>query len=72
MTFWPLVAENALGRKLPKEAEVHHIDGNKANSHLSNLVLSLPMEDVSARAVTSSTSRRQPTDHHPPSKPQQT
>lgn len=34
-----LVAENALGRKLPKGAEVHHIDENRHNNSPNNLVV---------------------------------
>ncbi len=34
-----LVAEAALGRDLPEKAEVHHIDGNKANNDPANLVV---------------------------------
>lgn len=33
------VAEKALGRKLPKGAQVHHIDENKANNIGTNLVI---------------------------------
>jgi hypothetical protein len=34
-----LVAERALGRKLPAGAVVHHVDGNKSNNAGSNLVI---------------------------------
>lgn len=33
------VAERALGRKLPKGANVHHIDGNPGNNRNDNLVI---------------------------------
>jgi hypothetical protein len=33
------VAENALGRRLPAGAEVHHVDGDKHNNEPSNLVI---------------------------------
>lgn len=33
------LAENALGRKLPKGCEVHHFDGDGTNNDPSNLVL---------------------------------
>lgn len=33
------IAENALGRKLPKGAQVHHVDGDKTNNAPSNLVV---------------------------------
>lgn len=34
-----IVAEKALGRKLPKGAEVHHVDENRLNNVGSNLVI---------------------------------
>lgn len=34
-----LVAERALGKKLPKGAVVHHIDENRSNNHPSNLCI---------------------------------
>lgn len=34
-----LIAERALGRKLPRGAQVHHADGNPANNSKSNLVI---------------------------------
>lgn len=34
-----LIAEKALGKKLPKEARVHHIDGNGKNNSNTNLVI---------------------------------
>jgi hypothetical protein len=34
-----LVAEKALGKPLPKGADVHHVDGNKWNNANSNLVI---------------------------------
>jgi hypothetical protein len=34
-----LVAERAIGKRLPKGAIVHHIDGNKSNNAPSNLVI---------------------------------
>jgi|SRR5882672_3732809 len=34
-----LLAEKALGRPLPSNAEVHHVDGNPANNTLYNLVI---------------------------------
>ena len=33
------IAERALGRRMPKGAQVHHIDGNPANNANSNLVI---------------------------------
>lgn len=33
------IAEKALGRRLPKGAQVHHVDGNKRNNATSNLVI---------------------------------
>lgn len=32
-------AEQALGKKLPKNACVHHVDGNRLNNNHSNLVI---------------------------------
>jgi hypothetical protein len=34
-----VLAEQALGRPLPRDAVVHHVDGNKLNNEPSNLVL---------------------------------
>lgn len=34
-----LIAERALGRKLPAGAKVHHADGNRLNNSPSNLVI---------------------------------
>ena len=34
-----LVAEKALGRLLPKGAQVHHVDGNPRNNSNRNLVI---------------------------------
>ena len=34
-----VLAERALGRRLPPEAEIHHIDGNPKNNTSSNLVI---------------------------------
>ena|SRR5437762_8637400 len=34
-----IVAERALGKKLPKGAEVHHFDENKTNNRNDNLVI---------------------------------
>jgi hypothetical protein len=34
-----LIAEKALGRALPKDAEIHHLDGNGKNNSRSNLVI---------------------------------
>ena len=33
------IAERAIGRLLPKGAEVHHVDGNKRNNTKANLVI---------------------------------
>lgn len=33
------ICERAMGHSMPKGAEVHHVDGNKANNHPSNLVV---------------------------------
>lgn len=34
-----LIAEKALGRPLPKGAEIHHVDGDKFNNEPSNLII---------------------------------
>ncbi len=34
-----LIVEQALGKPIPKGAQVHHVDGNKANNQRGNLVL---------------------------------
>lgn len=34
-----LVAERALGKRLPADADVHHVDGTKRNNQNSNLVI---------------------------------
>lgn len=34
-----LVAERALGKRLPDEAEIHHVDGNPANNATNNIVI---------------------------------
>ena len=34
-----IIAETALGRELPKNAVVHHIDGNGRNNEKSNLLI---------------------------------
>src|SRR5882672_9646293 len=34
-----LIVEKVLGKKLPEEAEVHHVDGNKSNNDPKNLVV---------------------------------
>lgn len=34
-----VIAETALGRSLPSEAEVHHLDGNGRNNDHTNLVI---------------------------------
>jgi hypothetical protein len=34
-----IIAERALGRRLPPEAEVHHVDADKANNQPGNLVI---------------------------------
>lgn len=34
-----LIAEAALGKSLPKGAQVHHVDGDKANNSNDNLVI---------------------------------
>lgn len=39
-----LVMENFLGRKLTKDEQVHHIDGNKLNNNLNNLIIVTPIE----------------------------
>lgn len=38
-TVHRIIAENVLGKELPKNVEIHHIDGNKINNELSNLVI---------------------------------
>ena len=39
-----IIAEKALGKSLPKGAEVHHVDGNPANNNPKNLVVCLNHE----------------------------
>ena len=34
-----MLAEKALGKRLPAKAQVHHADGNKSNNAPSNLVI---------------------------------
>jgi hypothetical protein len=34
-----LIAERAIGKPLPKGAQVHHVDGNSLNNDKSNLVI---------------------------------
>ena len=34
-----MIAENVLGKKLPRGAVVHHVDGNNLNNTNSNLVI---------------------------------
>lgn len=34
-----IIAENVLGKKLPKDSVVHHVDGNKLNNNNDNLVI---------------------------------
>ena len=34
-----LIAEKALGKRLPKGSEVHHVDGSRTNDNNSNLVI---------------------------------
>lgn len=34
-----VIVEKVLGKRLPSEAEVHHVDGNKSNNSHSNLVV---------------------------------
>ena len=34
-----LLVEKILGKLLPNKAEIHHIDGNKSNNDLSNLIV---------------------------------
>ena len=34
-----IIAENVLGKKLPKGSQVHHVDGDKTNNANSNLVI---------------------------------
>jgi len=34
-----LIAERALGKPLPKGAEIHHVDGDRGNDDTSNLVI---------------------------------
>lgn len=34
-----LIAEAALGRRLPRGAEIHHVDGDRSNNARTNLVI---------------------------------
>jgi hypothetical protein len=34
-----VIAEKVLGKELPKEAEVHHVDGDKSNNAHHNLII---------------------------------
>lgn len=43
-----LVVEDAIGRYLKPEEVIHHIDGNKANNHITNLLL-LPNQSEHAK-----------------------
>lgn len=39
ITAHKIIAENILGRPLPKGAQVHHVDGNGLNNEHTNLVI---------------------------------
>lgn len=54
-----VVMEKYLGRKLNKGEEVHHIDGNRSNNHISNLQVMSKSEHASMHSKRRAESRNE-------------